>query len=1097
MSDLIDNKNKFLGDSIEEIIPSVDNIDIFVGYFYFSGFKELYKQLESKKIRILVGKEINQEILKRIKNLETLKDPPEDPDGTLNPNRSKTSIRKKYIDTFAKVFNDSDLFDKDEEVEAFKLFMNKLKDGSMEIKKTIASEHGKFYLLYKDLDNEEYFGISIMGSSNFTYNGLKGQGELNKLSEEKKDLDQYKKIFEEQWSDENSISISTLDTYDEFEKDIKEKLWLFSLPDPYLLYIKVLNEYFSTKEEYDLISPAKITKGEFLDLKYQQDAIRLGIDRINQYNGVIIADVVGLGKSIIAAAIAHNLKLKTVVIAPPHLVDQWIDYCEQFDITARVFSSGRIEEVFERYGKSDEKRLFILDEAHKYRNEETQDYLLLHKLCQSNKVIVLSATPFNNDPKDIFALVKLFDVPGRSKLKTVENLSMQFRELIKQYKQIRTDMKKADSNKSELDERTEEIAQELRRIIEPLVIRRSRRDLDQIDEYREDLIRQNIEFPDVQDPELLTYDLGEISNLYIETLEKIHSLNKEDDVNSFQGVRYQPAKYLSPETKKDFYEELKNNENYSDDDVESLEQAQVNVAKFMRTLLVRRFESSIYSFRKTLDAMIESHHLVRGWYEKLDVVPIYKKGSLPDVESFNDLFSDEVEDELKEVQMNEELSQYQKRGLILIPRKYLTSEFIVKLDRDIKLLEGLKKQWNESLPDPKFDYFKSQLDEFLRDNPNRKIVVFSEFSDTVDYVSSKLKNDHSLKVFQFSSKDSNKKNRDIIRDNFDAGVVSSKQDNSYDILVATDAISEGFNLHRAGAIYNYDIPYNPTRVIQRIGRINRINKKVYDKLYIFNFFPTPTGEIETNTKKISQLKMNLIHSLLGEDTKILSIDEDLRNYFAKQYNEEQDKNDQASWENQHRNEWNRIKNDQELLDQIAKIPHRTRIMRENFSVKGVIVFGKKGENIVFGFSSDGKLSLINDEKALSIFQATKDESSEEVSGDFQDLYFEVKELLFKNNTAVMVAGRRRQDALNIVRFLKEKIPQAKEYFDDLTTIIKEFDGLPDGVLKEINKLDLKNPDQSFSQLMKFVSKDYIESIFENAESSKDDQELIVLSEELS
>jgi superfamily II DNA/RNA helicase len=102
-------------------------------------------------------------------------------------------------------------------------------------------------------------------------------------------------------------------------------------------------------------------------------------------------------------------------------------------------------------------------------------------------------------------------------------------------------------------------------------------------------------------------------------------------------------------------------------------------------------------------------------------------------------------------------------------------------------------------------------------------------------------------------------------------------------------------LHRAGAIINYDIPYNPTRVIQRVGRINRINRKVFDELYIYNFFPTLTGELETRTKAISTLKMDLIHTLLGEDTKTLTSEEDLKNYFAKQYKEENSKNESLSF----------------------------------------------------------------------------------------------------------------------------------------------------------------------------------------------------------
>ena len=104
-------------------------------------------------------------------------------------------------------------------------------------------------------------------------------------------------------------------------------------------------------------------------------------------------------------------------------------------------------------------------------------------------------------------------------------------------------------------------------------------------------------------------------------------------------------------------------------------------------------------------------------------------------------------------------------------------------------------------------------------------------------------------------------------------------------MIATDAISEGFNLHRAGSIFNYDIPYNPTRVVQRFGRINRINKKMFNELYIYNFFPTDIGETEVNMKRITGLKKMMFNAIFGEDTKVLTKNEDLVSYFQDEFND--------------------------------------------------------------------------------------------------------------------------------------------------------------------------------------------------------------------
>ena len=163
-------------------------------------------------------------------------------------------------------------------------------------------------------------------------------------------------------------------------------------------------------------------------------------------------------------------------------------------------------------------------------------------------------------------------------------------------------------------------------------------------------------------------------------------------------------------------------------------------------------------------------------------------------------------------------------------------------------------------------------------DPRRKIVVFTEFADTANYLGEALK-DEGLGVFKYTSKESSTVNRKTIRANFDAGEKPENQKDDYQVLIATDAISEGYNLHRAGTIFNYDIPYNPTRVIQRIGRINRINKKMFDKLYIYNYFPTDIGEQETRTKQISTLKMAMIHAIMGEDTKVLTSDEQVNAFF--------------------------------------------------------------------------------------------------------------------------------------------------------------------------------------------------------------------------
>jgi superfamily II DNA/RNA helicase len=175
------------------------------------------------------------------------------------------------------------------------------------------------------------------------------------------------------------------------------------------------------------------------------------------------------------------------------------------------------------------------------------------------------------------------------------------------------------------------------------------------------------------------------------------------------------------------------------------------------------------------------------------------------------------------------------------------------IEKDIALLEGIRDNWfkrGEISHDPKLDHFATVAGDMLRKEPLRKLVVYTSYADTANYLYDRLKD--SLRVFKYTGSDATRENKRIIKENFDAGWPEQKDDS--DILIATDAISDGYNLHRAGAIFNYDIPYNPTRVIQRVGRINRINKKVFDQLYIYNFFPSEIGEREMEAKSISTLK---------------------------------------------------------------------------------------------------------------------------------------------------------------------------------------------------------------------------------------------------
>lgn len=1103
----ITNKgDRTLSTIIKNILPhKTSSVDFLVGYFYFSGIEELYENLADKNMRILVGLEMESE-------LQSLTH-----DFNLFANKKRSSrqdIRSENYEAIVKLFNETDYFESKKQQEAFKIYFNKIKNGTLEIRKTKEPSHAKMYIFsYKEEFTEfgETPGSVITGSSNLTYSGLRGQNEIDVRFQDKAEYKEAKEIFEKLW--ESAIVLADKDHINEFENNVIKHVWYEKIYPPYLLYLRVLYEYFKIDTSKRIRTPHDITKGRFYNLKYQEDAVRMGIDTINKHNGVIISDVVGLGKSIIASAIAYNLNLRTIIIAPPHLVPQWEDYRTEFDLKANVFSRGVLSKALEFYYdkiRKDEQWLIIVDEAHNYRNEFTQDYDTLKKLCVGNKVMLLTATPFNNQPSDIYSMIKLFQIPTKSTLQTVDNLGQKFRELITSYKTLKKQNKDDKINKSELQLAIDSIASQIRVIISPLIIRRSRIDLAGIPDYKKDLEKQGIKFSIVKPPELLDYDLGDLKDLYLYTLQRISHQDDDEKIGNnesidfydyldtddikdeilgkdeFKAARYKPVMYVLPEHE----DKVKKKVETAGFDYNLFKGTQRNLAKFMRTLLVRRFESSQKAFMVSLTNMLDNCKNIVAWAEKRGTVPVFKKGQLPDIEALYDSTNDDIS-ETTDRELENAIERLEARGMFEIKVEYLNSDFFKDLNSDIELLQDLKDKWSKVTHDPKLDTFIDILTEQLDKDPERKIVVFSQYADTVNYLGKKLEN-KDLPVFYYTAAGATKTNKETIKVNFDAGIEESRQSNEYKVLIATDAISEGYNLHRAGTIFNYDIPYNPTRVIQRIGRINRINKKMFDELYIFNYFPTDIGEAETHTKKISTLKMNMIHAIMGEDTKVLTSEEELRSYFKEEYERMQGESEQKSWDTDYRANLNQLIGSDEMKEAL-KLPLRTKTRRktENELPEGVLIFAKKGNDYVFKFASDkDNATDIPPQDAFKLLECGDSEKGYKVSDDFEELYNTAKKALFRedNNNDT---DKMRREALDKIRIIIQTKACDTEYLEDLKTVI-EYDAISGYAIRSINRLKPKE----YHLLPEIISKDYINKALLTYDNINQGVETLILAEEI-
>ena len=1089
MTLIINQGSNTMEKALLETLPKTDKIDILTAYFYFSGFSRLANSLKDKHIRILVGKTIEPDAADELANI--IKNNPDidlDPYQSRNQDLTRTKRKEFFIDSFVKLFNCSALteaFDSTEGQEAFKIFEEKLKDGSLEIRMTEKQEHGKQYILSNKLsDNQTKKGTILIGSSNFTFSGLLGQGELNEKFTDNAKYDEHKAYFESLWA--TAIDIKTSTSNDDFMKTIQKKLWIHATPDPYKIYIRILHELYSNTEENTIKTPDEISGGKFSNLKYQLDAISQGLDCLDKYNGVIVADVVGLGKSIVASAIACNTDIqRTIIITPPHLKQQWEDYVLDFGVRgAYVESGGKLEQLHDRFAEDNAPTLYIIDEAHRYRNELTDDYQYLHQLTRSNannKVILLTATPYNNKPQDLFALIKLFQTPSRSTINSVDNLSLRFRDLIIEYRKLELQGKR--NRTKEVEEKLQDVGRQLRMLISPVVIRRSRLDLVKIKEYSEDLKNQGISFPEVVGPELIEYDLGSIKDLYLSTLTKI-----TDDEYGFGGARYRSASYIKDS--KAFLERYGKFFDESD-----LVTAQTNLAKFMRRLLVMRFESSKYAFQSTLNKMIHSHETILKWWDEQALVPIQKRGDILDPEDLEDF--DNIDEMLKKIEIGEDI-QLNNNEAIYVPSGYFETQFIDDVENDLILLKQIRGEWfhsGETGEDPKQNKVESEIARLIEEYPERKIVIFSSYADTAEWVAKNLKNHGFERTFLYTG-GSTKEDKKTVSENFDASYKTQKND--YDIIVATDALSEGFNLHRAGVVINYDIPYNPTRVVQRIGRINRINKKMFEKLYIYNFFPTTIGDNIANIKGISTLKMLLINKVVGSDTRTLTPDETLESYFKRQYSEADTESGELSWDVDYINDYNMVKHNQNLIREVMQIPEHTRIIRKNNPNNVSISFAKRGNNSLFAISQSNTdaAEIIEPESVLKYFKASQEEKSYE--GDTElDKKFKVLYDKITEKCPVPKIDGRRQEALKNIEFLIENSGEERDYLLDLQNIILEYDDLSDGELKYIAQLNFRNGiEEPIEKLKEKFSVHYINEIKTKAESANSMAELVMFTEDL-
>ncbi|MGI5913481.1 MAG: helicase-related protein [Bacteroidales bacterium] len=832
-------------------IESIRHFDALVGYFRTSGYFKVRAFLDRiPKIRILVGINVDQ-LIKKYHDKGQL--------YLENPDETKASFLEETIRNIQEANYDEDT------EKGILQFIDDLINGKIELrahpKKKI---HAKVYIFRPATFNEYAPCEVITGSSNLTDAGLGANPESNyEFNVSLRDYEDVKFAtdeFEKLWAE--SVPILRAEA-----ERIKNQTYLRDNFTPFELYIKMLIEYFGKRVDYDPYNIDLLLPPRYIRLKYQSDAANQGYAIMMKHNGFILADVVGLGKTIVACMIIkkfiyeNGTHTKVLVVVPPAIEDGWRRTVKDFELDNHFtfITIGSLHKILDRdnytYPNSEEIDLIVVDESHKFRNDYTDMYVELQEICKMprsrvaengdsrKKVILISATPLNNRPQDIENQLYLFQDRRNSTLENIRNLQEYFKPINEQYKKL--------ANEKKLNiKKLKALFQKLRDdVVEPLVIRRTRSDIESNEEYLEDLRQQGIKFPKVGDePTPLYYELdGELSQLFFDTVSLITNLDEEGNkIDGLGYYRYRAIEFLSKEEDKKMY-----------GNVESISG---RLSAIMKTLLVKRLESSFYAFtrslsrfQKAIDNMLTMFDDNRVFIAPdLDINKLLEEG----------LSYDEIEAKINEKGGNNK--EYKKDAF--------DKEFVALLKQDKEKVDDLIERWVKVKKDPKLIEFTKQIqEEFFRPDQNisGKLVIFSESKETVEELKIKLSKVTKKKVLAVSA-ENRKSLENTIRNNFDANLEEDKWRTEYDIIITTEVLAEGINLHRSNVIVNYDVPWNSTRLMQRIGRVNRIGSRA-DRIYVYNYYPSAHGDAQIHLVNNALRKLQAFHTAFGEDNKVFSI----------------------------------------------------------------------------------------------------------------------------------------------------------------------------------------------------------------------------------
>ena len=923
-NNLIDNSSDAL--SMQQYLKrcilaeGVDKIQIATGYWDIPGMTLVLNELKS----FLEREETSFELL-------IGKDPYVYTSMIKNPKYKDATYPYDFIRT-----DIHDLEIKEEYEDVIKLLLKYGGSSKIQIRiytKNLKEEdeflHSKCYIFS---GSSHSFGI--VGSSNFTKKGLLGNAELNYLETDPARITARPTHgsnakghicwFEEKWK------LSKEWTQEFLEQIIKKSPIYIDIQKntaqeftPYEQYIKLLQLQFgdvvdkNLGQEIEGYLPAKVHK-----LDYQIEAVKRCISIMHEHGGFMLADVVGLGKTIIGTLIIKRFlsvpendgrERKVLIITPPAIQSGWKKTIAMFDKDSDekiapyidFITTGRIANVTEEddweendddsadsgefVGTLQDKNygFIVIDESHKFRNSTTFMYRSLDELIikiGSNTGVypyigLLSATPQNNRPNDLKNQIYLFERNRNdSTLKKAEsgNIEKFFADVNREYDLLINN--RSNITEEERKQRLEAVSKKLRDcVLSDILERRTRTDVEKY--YKEDVESQGLVFPKIVGPNTLKYIMDdELAQLFSDTM-TIIAPNQNERLLTNEWLKY--SRYRAIE----YFVDPANEQKHTGRGNRGVSDVARQMATIMQILLVKRLESSFTAFTQSLFNLRRyTENMIRMWENNtIFVCPQINVNQELDYEaktkkrggkvSFNDC----VEEIRVKIQKLTNQGRNERGQNAEYERNDFKEEYYSQLKEDYNLISNLCDRWAKNSQDPKFDAFKENIKPELfnpEKNTSGKLVIFSEAIDTVQALARAVKaKGYKPLVITAANRDEMEK---TIEENFDANYEGEWKD-EYNVIITTEVLAEGVNLHRANVILNYDTPWNSTRLMQRIGRVNRIGSKE-PFVYVYNFMPSAEGDAQIELVRKAHTKLQSFHILFGEDSKIFSDEESVVHY---------------------------------------------------------------------------------------------------------------------------------------------------------------------------------------------------------------------------